>query len=1303
MTNNLPPTPGPGRPAPSHGAAVDQPADPGLDPTADAATHPPSGAKADPAEGWLRRLMHYVGRYRRGVLLSFGAAVLSTLIAVATPLIERWVVDHSIVAHDAPIAPALILLVLAGVARFGLGYVRRWWGGRLSLDVQYDLRDDVFASLQRLDGARLADLDTGQMVSRSNSDITLVQGLLAFLPNMSGQALLFVLSIVVMAVLSPLLTIVALLVGPALAVIGVRSRMRLFPATWDAQQKAGQVAGVVETDVTGVRVVKSYGQERRELLRLESSARTLFASRMRSVRFTARYSPALQAVPSLGQVGVLALGGYLVLHDRISLGTFLAFSTYLAELAAPVRILAGLLTIGQQAKAGVVRVMEVIDCQPEITEAADAGDLPTNGGAGVRFDNVTFGYVPSRPVLRDFSLDIQPGQAVALVGTSGSGTSTTVTLLSRFWDVQSGAVSIGGTDVRELKLAAVRQAVGLVSEDAFLFSTTVRENILYGHPDATDEQVRTAARLAQADRFIQALPGGYDTVVGEHGLTLSGGQRQRVALARALLTDPQVLVLDDATSAVDAAVEADILSALREVMRGRTTLLVAHRRSTLALADRVVLLDEGQVVDSGTEAELRERSALFRRLLADLPDATDPTSPAAVDVDAEVGGITAALWPYEDLDELPASFAETAAGGAPASGRPGGGGGRGLGRGTMTGGPISTALAGVPATPELLALVNGLPETHDEPKVELAAAAAADPKFGLGRLLRPLRYVLAGALVLVALDALASLTLPLLIRNGVNAALGENQAAILVRSSLLALGVVLLDWLITIMQTLVTGRLGERLLYTLRIKTFAQLQRLGLDYYEREMAGRIMTRMTTDVDALSSFLQTGVATALVSVLQLGGVLVLLLFLDPILGVTALAFLPVLAVATVIFRRISSAAYTEARERVSAVNADLQENLSGVQVAQAFTREAENQDRFRVLADRYRQSRLRAQRALSTYFPFVEMLSEVAAAVALGVGAQRVHSGAITAGGLIAFLLYLDLFFSPVQSLSQVFDGYQQAQVGLRRLAQLLRLPTSTPLPAAPVTVPEHLTGLIELNDVHFRYAGATSDALDGITLRIEPGESVALVGETGAGKSTLVKLLARLYDVTDGSVEVDGVDLREWDLSPFRQRLGVVPQEAYLFPGTVRDNIGYGRPEATDEQIEAAARAVGAHAAIARLPFGYLTPVGERGRSLSAGQRQLVSLARAELVDPDILLLDEATAALDLATEAEYISATERIRGTRTSVIVAHRLPTASRADRVIVLDQGRIVEQGPPAELRASGGAFARLWDIYAGSALVD
>lgn len=1250
-------------------------------------------------QGWLRRLVGYVGRHRRDTLLSFGAALLGTVVTAAVPLLARRVVDDAAAHSTRALAPYVVLLLVAGLARFGLAFLRRYTGGRLSLDVQFDLRDDVFTALQRLDAARQDELDTGQLVSRASSDITLVQGLLSFLPNLSGQALLFVLSLGVMAVLSPLLTLVALLVGPALAVIARRSRVRLFPATWDAQQQAGEVAGVVEEDVTGVRVVKGFGQERRELGRLTAAARVLYARRLRAVRLSARFSPALQAVPALGQVGVLLAGGLLVAHGRLTVGTFLAFSTYLAELVSPVRILAGLLTITQQAGAGMARVLEVIDTAPAVLDSPGAHELGRIEGR-VELRRVRFGYVASRPVLDGVDLVIEPGETVALVGASGSGKSTLGLLVPRFYDVQAGAVRLDGTDVRDVTLASLRAQIGVVPEEAFLFSASVRDNIAYGVPDATDAQVEAAARVTEADAFIRALPDGYATVVGEQGLTLSGGQRQQVALARALLTDPRVLLLDDATSALDARVEAEVFATLQRVTGERTTLVIAHRRSTLALADRVVLLDAGRVVASGTQQELMERSPLFRRLLAGPGDGAEGTAgteeldagdllPEPAVEEQQVDGVTPSLWPPPQGDaRLGVSTAEAGPG---RLGR-GGGGGRGGGRGGG-GGPVMDAMASVPASPELLDAVDALPPADDEPGVDLGAAERADPAFGLRALLRPLRLALALAVGLVGVDALASLVLPALTRQGIDA---HTDGAVVAAAGL-ALAVVLADWLVTIGQTLVTGRLGERLLFTLRVKTFAQLQRLGLDYYERELAGRIMTRMTTDVDALSSFLQSGVATAVVSLLSIGGVLVAMLLLDARLAVAVIALLPVLVVATLIYRRVSKRAYTDARERVSAVNADLQENLAGVRIAQAFTREQRNIEHFRDLADSYRRARMRAQTALSTYFPFVEFLSAVATALVLGLGAERVRDGSLSAGALVAFVLYVDLFFSPVQSLSQVFDGYQQAQVGLRRISELLRTPTSVPTPAHPLPVPP-LTGDVALEGVTFRYAGARADALSEVTVRIPAGQTVALVGETGAGKSTLVKLVARFYDPTTGAVRVDGLDLRALDPSDYRRRLGLVPQEPYLFSGSVRDTVAYARPDATDAEVEAAARAVGAHDVVARLPEGYRTRVGERGRALSAGQRQLLSLARAELADPDVLLLDEATAALDLASEAAYVAATQRVSRRRTTLVVAHRLTTAARADRVLVLDAGRVVEDGTHAALLAAGGVYAALWAAYAG-----
>jgi len=506
-------------------------------------------------------------------------------------------------------------------------------------------------------------------------------------------------------------------------------------------------------------------------------------------------------------------------------------------------------------------------------------------------------------------------------------------------------------------------------------------------------------------------------------------------------------------------------------------------------------------------------------------------------------------------------------------------------------------------------------------------------------------------------------------------------------------------WGFTAVQSYLTTWVGERVLTDLRSDLFRHVQRLDLGYFERTRAGVVISRLTNDIEALNSLVTDGPTTLVQNTITLIGSALVLLYVDWRLALATLTVFPAMLVATMLYRHYSAMAYRRTRERLGEVTASLQEDISGVRVVQAFRREESNYRRFLEVNDHYREANQQTVTVSAIYFPFVDLLSATATAVVLGYGGVRALNGDITPGDLFVFIGLLANFFDPVQQLSQFYQTFLAGTAALDKVFEVLdTAPRMVDAPGAK-ELPD-IDGRVAFEDVHFAYRSDTAEVLHGISFTAEPGQTVALVGHTGAGKSTIVKLLARFYDPTGGRVTIDGHDLRDVTMHSLRRQLGIVPQEAFLFAGSVRDNIAFGRPQATLDEVRAAAAAVGADAFIEQLPDGYDTEIEERGARLSIGQRQLVAFARALLANPRLLILDEATSSVDIPTEARIEAALETLLADRTSIVVAHRLSTIRRADLIVVLEHGEVIEMGSHEELIARRGRYFSLYDDWRQSA---
>lgn len=1149
------------------------------------------------------------------------------VVAVVIPLFAGAAVDGK--------EGAIGGLLLATTARFAVQGCRRFLSGTLSIRVQHSLRMAVMRRLQSIDAAEASRLSTGQLVSRSISDLGQIQSMLAMFPVVLSGFVEVLLISVVLVWMSPPIAVLMLAHIPVMFLIAARSRRRLYPATWLAQQQQADIASHIEQSVTGVRVVKNFAQQPAMISRFDGLARVLYGLRMRVGRLTAIFQSALSSIPNAMLVATIVLGGWLALRGDLSLGEFLAAATYVTLLARLIRMTASMLVTVFLARAAVRRVEEIMDLPVRPQPAADNSKRPA---LGLR------GHIPARtPTDAPLHIDIPAGSHAVISGPAASGKSFVARALAGLDSAASSDLSVVLPDAttRPLLDLPEPQRPVVVLDEPFLYSATIAENIRLGL-DASDSEVMDAARIACADEFIDRI-GGLGTVVGERGLTLSGGQRQRIALARAVLRRPSVLILDDATSAIDAATERRILDNLGEVAGDMTVISISHR------------LEDG-ALPPGAPADT---------ILIDLP--TPPRQE---------------LWPDNPPKPL-TNQAEPPAG------------------------------------------VDGLKDGLEVPTV-----ADYTAPFSIRSLISLVPGLLAAVVATLLVTVIADVTLPSFIRHALDDGVAQGDQSVVNRTALIALLIVAVSWIALSLNTVLTMRAGERLLYALRLRSFRHLNRLDMGWYETQSSGQIMTRLTTDIDSLSNFLQSGLSQFIVSVTVLLGVLGMLVYTDLTLtGITAL-FLPVIAVAAWVFKRVSSRLYSEARSQVSQVNSTFQESITGLVTAQAYGYAPALFQRLEAESLEYRRLRTKAQAAVSVFFPGINWLTDLAQASILALGASLVASGQTTQGAVVAFSLYLTVFFTPVQQLSQIFDAFQQAKVGLDRIGIFLRTQPGVPTRGTANTPASVGSPAIVFDDVAFAY-GLSTDAstptgtgakangtphsehapvkspVVELSARFEG--TTALVGATGAGKSTIAKLISRWYDPQQGQIladfspEIEGddtqrngtraVNIADVDLQAWRRTVGTVPQEPHLFPTTVAENIAFGKPDATRAEIERAVTAIGGEEIIATIPGGYLAPVAEQGQGLSAGQRQIIALARAELIQPAVMVLDEATATLPADVERTVVQAIAQAASGRTAIIIAHRLSTAARADRIVVLDHGRIVESGTHHELLNSGGYYARLW----------
>ena len=1244
-------------------------------------------------------------QFTRGVRLRIAATVamgvFASLVGIGRLALLGWLLAR-VFAGDtfsdlmAPFALVAAVMVLRG----WLEHTRAMIAHRTAAMVQLALRKQLYAKVVALGPSWFGLERTGAVMI---SMIDGVEQLETYFGEYLPQFLVSFLTPIVVFVLLAFLDL------PVAALMFAFAMFTLFaPASfqrWDAKSSMrrskayrGFAAEFLDA-IQGLATLKAFGQSTARGKLLAERAHEVFRSTMWVLATNSLTRGLTDTGIAVGSAAVLAFGAWRVTQGEMSLDVLLVVLMMGIEVFRPQRDLRALLHNGMMGRAAADDIFAVLNARPRVEPPAAPVELDGPLAPVVEFDGVSFAYPGGRrPAHHALSFRVEPGERVGFVGESGAGKSTIVRLLLRFYDPDEGAVRIGGHDLRTLQPDDVYRDVAVVNQDTYLFHGTVEDNLRFGKPDATGEEIEAAARAANAHEFISRLPEGYASVIGERGIKLSGGQRQRIAIARALLRDAPILILDEALSAVDAENEAVIQSALDRLMQGRTTLIFAHRLSSVIGADRILVLDHGSVVETGDHASLMRAGGVYYQLMG---------TQAEESVQA-----------HEPLA-------------APAAHR--------------------TQLREVPLE-DLRAEDAG---AHHEPT---DAILRAEGLSWAGAFRELLRHVVPWKVKFSVVLVFGIVRVATLIGVGVASALavaavkqGEPFTEYLIVLAVIAPLAGVLHWL----ESWFAHDMAFRMLAEMRIALYEKLDRLAPAYLVRRRTGDLVGMATHDVELVEYFFAHTVAPFFVGVLVPAVVIGTLAWFGWEMALALAPFLALVALSPFFARHRIDTLGSRAREAFGDMNAHAVDTIQGLPEIVAFQRTRVRAAEFVARIERHTGLRLPFFSDLTRQTAILEAATGLGGLVVVVTGAHLVGNGALEPAMLPMLVLLAMSAFLPVSEIAHIGRQLADTLGATRRLCAVhneveavkdgpgVEAParedgvdgrrvtvlshggivpqgpedagrdganapaaggdsTSRPMaggaglavPLDPrIGAPSPPGGIeIEVRDVEFSYFGNHRLALDGATFTVPAGRTLALVGPSGAGKTTAAHLLMRFWDPGSGVIRFDGHDLREYRLDDLRDRVALVTQDTYLFNETLRSNILLARPEATEAELAEAVRRASLDAFVEALPEGLETRVGERGVRLSGGQRQRVAIARAFLKDAPVLILDEATSHLDAVNEQSVRHALEELMSDRTTIVIAHRLSTVRTADRIVVLDAGRTEEAGSHDELIARGGLYSRL-----------